>query len=345
MCSSKSQCGCLNIREVKSESGVQPAEQSKLSENDFNKTIIVLSGPTGVGKTKVSLDIAEKLNGEIISADSVQVYRGMDIGTAKVSLKDRKRIPHHLIDVCDITEPFNVVHFYEAAKRIIEDIFSRNKVPIIVGGTGFYIHTLLYGPPEGPPSDKVIRDFLEAEAERFGVERLYERLQCLDPDYAKTITKSDGHKIVRALEIMQLSGKKVSSFAWKERKLESSHRFLCYFMHMPRKMLYPLLERRCEEMLADGLLQEVVHLDRLGIRTNSTAKQAIGYKQSLKYLDTAKTKEDYTAFIEEFKTASRHLAKRQFTWFRKEPLFLWVDMTQLSPDAFIELIVQDFYKK
>ena len=336
-------CQCPVLRQVMQKVALGTKQQLDRLHNPIWRKVIVLSGPTGVGKTNLSLALAERLGGEIISADSMQVYRGMDIGTAKISPAEKKRVPHHLIDICDITQPFNVVDFYECAKEAINDILSRKKVPIVVGGTGFYIHALLYGPPNGPPSDSHIRATLEQEAEKFGIELLYERLENIDPVYAHTITKSDEHKIVRALEIIQISGQLVSSFSWKERPVESFYHFLCYFMHMPRKELYPLLEKRCDQMLENGMLEEVVELDRKGIRTNLTARQAIGYKQSLRYLDTAKTAGDYQAFVEEFKAASRHLAKRQYTWFRKEPLFLWLDMTQLSPEAFLELIIHDYH--
>lgn len=305
---------------------------------------IIIAGPTGAGKTALSLKLAERLNGEIVSADSVQVYRGMDIGTAKISKELREQVPHHLIDVCDVTKPFNVVHFYEEAKRACLDIYIRGKVPIIAGGTGFYLHTLLYGPPCGPPANPEVRGFLNNEFEKFGIEPLFEKLKEFDPTYASTITKNDSHKILRALEIIEITGKPVSSFEWKERKLEHYFDFHCWFIHRPREILYSELEKRCDEMLAAGLLDEVVGLDRAGIRTNSAAAQAIGYKQSLEFLDTARTPEDYELFVRSFKTASRHLAKRQFTWFRKEPLFEWVDLSSRSLEDVAEMIAHDYEK-
>lgn len=303
---------------------------------------IIISGPTGVGKTSLSLKLAEILNGEIISADSMQIYRGMDIGTAKISKEIRKRIPHHLIDIRDIKDPYHVVDFYEEAKACLQDIMMRGKVPIVAGGTGFYIHALLYGPPSGPPADKAIRAYLQKEYEKFGIGPLYQKLSEFDPAYAKTITRNDAHKVLRALEIIEVSGKPVSSFEWKEKKLESYFDFRCFFIHKERKALYQELERRCDEMLEEGLLEEVVKLDRQGIRENRTASQAIGYKQSLEFLSTAKTKEDYELFVENFKIATRHLVKRQFTWFRKEPLFQWLDLSKISQDDAISIIVNDF---
>ncbi len=307
-----------------------------------SRRVIVLSGPTGVGKTRLSLQLAERLNGEIISADSMQVYRGMDIGTAKATKEERERIPHHLIDIVDVTEPFNVKEFFDEAKASIDSILARGKTPIVVGGTGFYIHALIYGPPSGPPSDPAIREALELEEEKFGIEFLYDKLRTFDPIYASTITMSDRHKVLRALEIIEISGKRVSDFAWKVRHPLPQYDYRLWFLYKPRPLLYKQLEARCDEMLKQGLLDEVVLLDRAGIRSNRTAAQAIGYRQTLDFLDTAKTSEDYNRYVEVFKMASRHLAKRQFTWFRKEPHFRWVDMTAHSDEAILDLISDDY---
>lgn len=306
------------------------------------RRVIIIAGPTGVGKTLLSLQLAQMLDGEIVSADAIQVYKGMDIGTAKVAPADRDRIPHHLIDICDVTDPFNVYDFCRQAKAALEDIIARKKVPIIVGGTGFYVHSLIYGPPSGPPSDPAIRKKLDEEMERLGNDFLYDKLQGFDPEYAATITRNDKHKIIRALEIIELSGKRVSDFSWKARPPSPLYDFRCWFLDMPRKILYEKLSLRCEEMLKAGLLDEVVRLDREGLRENATARQAIGYRQTLGFLDTGRTPEDYKNFVEKFKQASHHLAKRQFTWFRKEPLFRWIDVTSMSRDDLADLIASDY---
>ena len=306
------------------------------------RRVIVLAGPTGVGKTSLSLRLASMLDGEIVSADAIQVYRGMNIGTAKAAPFDQARIPHHLIDACDITESFNVYDFCTEAKAALEDIIGRGRVPIIVGGTGFYIHALLYGPPSGPPSDPLVRARLDEEMDRLGSDFLFDKLQAFDPGYAATITRNDRHKIVRALEIIELSGKRVSDFAWKKRPISPLYDFRCWFLNIPRAILYERLSRRCEEMLQAGLLDEVLHLDRLGLRHNKTASQAIGYRQVLEFLDTGRTDDDYRQFVEKFKQASHHLAKRQFTWFRREAAFRWVDVTQISADDLVDLIASDY---
>ncbi len=310
-----------------------------------SKKVIILAGPTGAGKTALSLRLAECLGGEVISADSMQVYRGMDIGTAKATREERERVAHHLVDIRDIHESFNVKDFYEEALLACQDILSRGKVPIIVGGTGFYIHAFLYGPPEGPACDPRIRAQLAEEAERFGIELLYDKLAQVDPEYAATVSRADRHKILRALEIIEISGKRVSDFSWRKRSPIPFFDHRCWFVFWPREILYTRLEKRCDEMLAQGLLEEVVHLDRAGIRQNRTAAQAIGYRQTLEFLDTARTAHDYEVYVDQLKQASRHLAKRQFTWFRKEPCFRWVDLSALSHDETLELLLREYEKE
>jgi tRNA dimethylallyltransferase len=305
------------------------------------KRIIVIAGPTGVGKTHLSLMIARAIGGEIVSADSMQVYRGMDIGTAKVTPQERDSIRHHLIDSRDLDETFNVVEFYNEAMQSFKEIFARDHVPIVVGGTGFYIHSLIYGPPCGPASVAEVRDKLEQEMEALGSLNLYERLKKLDAEYAATITFRDRHKIVRALEIITLTNKKVSFF---EKSCHISHEydFRCWFVYMPKEVLYPRIEMRCDKMLTEGFLQEVKQLDQEGLRYNTTAAQAIGYRQCLDFLDSSQGVGDWNKFVEAFKQASRRYAKRQFTWFRKEELFRWVDINAMGLDHTAEMIIQDY---
>lgn len=306
------------------------------------KKVIILSGPTACGKTSLSLLLAEKLKGEIISADSMQVYRGMDIGTSKVSQEDQARIVHHLIDVRHVSEPFNVVDFYYEACQCIESITARDRTPIVVGGSGFYIHTLLYGPPQGPPSLPELRRTLEQEMEKFGSERLYERLTALDPVYAATITAHDKQKIVRGLEIITLTGEKVSKLQWNREKVASLYDFRCWFLHRPREALYPRIEERCEQMIEAGLFDELKELIKQGLNSNPSAAQAIGYRQVLDFLQTGQTEKDYKEFVKLFKQASRHYAKRQFTWFRKEPLFRWLNIEVHDMEIAMDMIIQDY---
>ncbi len=341
-------CEFTEIKELTSVyEGVAISVQEQLIENmQFaSKKVIVLAGPTGSGKTAISLDLAERLGAEIISADSMQVYRGMDIGTAKATPEEQARAPHHLIDIRDISEPLNVKEYYDEAMYAIRDILLRGRTPIVVGGTGFYIHALLYGPPQGPACDPEVRAMLKDEEERFGIELLYDKLSKIDPVYAKTVSPKDRHKILRALEIIEISGRLVSSFAWKSRPMKSLFDFRPWFIYWPREILYKRLEKRCDDMLRYGLLEEVVRLDRAGIRLNNTASQAIGYRQTLDFLDTARTPADYEEYVRQLKIASRHLAKRQFTWFRKEPVFRWLNLEEHSAQEAMEIIIEDFERE
>lgn len=305
------------------------------------KRVIVIAGPTCCGKSAMAMQLAEKLGGEIISADSMQVYRGMDIGTAKATKEERLQVPHHLIDTRDITDSFNVVDFYYEARQTCQQILDRGGVPIIAGGSGFYLHTLIYGPPNGPPSVPELRKSLEEEIERLGSDAMYERLVQLDPQYAKTITRKDKQKIVRALEIMTLTNKKVSKLSWKGRRRPQNYDFRCWFLHRPKDKLYERIDLRCEKMLKMGFLEEVIRLEKEGLRNNSSASQAIGYRQALDFLSTPQTSEDYEQFVKWFKQATRNYAKRQFTWFKRESLFRWLDMEH-DPELALDLIIKDY---
>ncbi len=319
------------------------AEKRKIESGRKKKRIIIIAGPTASGKTELSLELAALLGGEILSADSMQVYRGMDIGTAKATPEERAKIAHHLIDTRDLDEPFNVSIFYDESQKVFEEIFHRENTPIVAGGSGFYIHALLYGPPVGPPSAPDVRDHLDCQMREMGPEILYERLQILDPEYAATIGEYDRHKIVRALEIIALSDRKVSDFPKPgSRLIEQDYDFRCWFIYYPRETLYARIEMRCEEMLKKGFLDEVHALDQRGLRVNSSAAGAIGYRQALQFFDSPQSDADREKFVSDFKRASRHYAKRQFTWFRKEPLFRWLNIEEHTPDQIREIILQDF---
>jgi tRNA dimethylallyltransferase len=306
------------------------------------KRVIVISGPTGCGKSAFALKLADKIGGEIVSADSMQVYRGMDIGTAKPTAAERALVPHHLLDIRHVTESFNVVDFYFEARRACQLILSRDNIPIVVGGSGFYLHSLIYGPPSGPPSVPEVRKTLEEEMEKLGPEMMYERLKQYDPQYASTILKNDRQKIIRALEIVTLTGKKVSKLSWKSRIKPLAYDFHCWFLHRPKDVLYHRIDKRCEKMLEEGFLEEVERMEKEGIRSNTSAAQAIGYRQALEYLSTDRTEKDYIKFVSDFKQASRHYAKRQCTWFRKEPMFRWLDLDVHDYEIAADIIFQDY---
>lgn len=320
--------------------------QKQMTSTIYNpkKKVIVIAGPTGCGKSAFALSLAEALGGEIISADSMQIYQGMDIGTAKPSAEERARVPHHLLDIRHVTDSFNVVDFYYEARHSCQQVLSRDSVPIVVGGSGFYIHSLLYGPPSGPPSVSEVRKVLENEIEVMGSEVLFERLRQFDPQYASTITKNDKQKIVRALEIITLTGKKVSKLSWAKRVRPQNYDFHCWFLTRPKEVLYQRIDKRCDEMLAKGFLEEVERLDKEGIRKNSSACQAIGYRQALDFFSTSQSPEEYDQFVNSFKKASRHYAKRQLTWFRppREPLFRWLDLELHDYEVAIDIIETEF---
>lgn len=336
---------CLEKEEIERiVAGFAHEAQKQLTSN-FQKTkkkVIVLAGPTGTGKTAFSIALARELGGEIISADSMQVYHNMSIGTAKATVEERKQVPHHLIDVRSVTEPFNVVDFYYEARHCCQTVLSRDNVPIVTGGSGFYLHSLLYGPPSGPPSVPELRKSLEDDIEMLGSDVMYEKLKAIDPEYASTITKHDKQKIARALEIITLTGKNVSKLSWKNRQRPQNYDFHCWFLHRPKDVLYHRIEKRCEKMIEEGFLDEVAKLIQEGLLTNSSAAQAIGYRQAIEYLDTKQSKEDFHSFLESFKKASRHYAKRQFTWFRREPAFKWLDLDAHDPEVALEIVKQEY---
>lgn len=324
---------------------LEAQKQIPFSFLNQKKRVIILAGPTGCGKSAFAMQLAETVGAEIISADAVQIYRGMDIGTSKASAEDRLKVPHHLLDIRNITETFNVVDFYYEARHCCQLVNSRDNVPLIVGGSGFYLHSLMYGPPSGPPSVPELRKQLEDDMAALGPTVLFERLRQFDPQYASTITPHDKQKIIRGLEIITLTGKKVSKLSWKARIKPQGYDFRCWFLHRPREHLYKMIDERCERMLANGFLEEVVNLAKEGLRSNPTASQAIGYRQALDFLETQRTHDDYCKFVEQFKQASRNYAKKQFTWFRREPLFRWLDLDLHDPEVAIDIIMQDYHAR
>lgn len=316
--------------------------RKKINLDTKKKKVIVIAGPTGVGKTNLSIDISEILGGEIISADSMQIYKNMDIGTAKADKEQQRKVHHHLIDLKDITETFNVSDYYRSSHAACRQILLKGKVPIVVGGSGFYIHSFLYGPPMGPPSNLEIRKKLEDQLNQIGPEALYERLEILDPEYAKTITQRDKHKIVRALEIITITRQKVSEIPLPDTYQTPIYNYRLWFLYQPKEILYERVNERCEEMIQKGFIEEVKNLEKMGIRNNYSASQAIGYRQCLKYLQSNQTDDDRIKFIDDFKKASRKYVKRQFTWFKKEPNFRWLNLNELGIEKVKEFILQDY---
>jgi len=324
---------------------IEPEKLLPAEERGRRQKVIVIAGPTCCDKTALSIMLAKALGGEVISVDAMQVYQGMDIGTAKATLEQQTVVPHHMIDVCPPDRSYSVVDYFYASRHVCETILAQNKVPIAAGGAGFYLHVFLYGPPQGPQSVPEVRKALERELEKYGVETMYERLQELDPKYAEKVTHHDRHKIIRALEIMTLTKRAVSSISWGENKQPIDYDFRCWFIHRPRDILYRRIEARCDAMIEQGLLDEVIDMEKKGLRNNPSAAQAIGYRQALAYLDSEQTPADYEEFVHSFKKASRRYAKRQFTWFRKEKAFRWLDVELHDLETAADMILNDWEKK
>jgi len=318
-----------------------PKKIENVQEN-HNKKIIVLAGPTGIGKSDLSIKIAHAVVGEIISADSMQVYRGMDIGTAKIKKPQREGVLHYLIDIRDVNKVFNVVDFYYEAYQAVTQIFAKEHVPIVTGGSGFYMHVFLHGPPMGPPANAEIRKYLNQQMDDMGPDVLYERLQILDPEYAQTISERDKHKIIRALEIIAITQKKVSDFPKIGNRKNQNYNYRCWFLSLPKEELFLRLDKRCEKMIQEGFIDEVIRLKKEGLEKNLSASQAIGYKQCLEFLKTDQSQKEKEIFVEKFKSVTKHYVKKQITWFKKDPYFRWLDMQKNDEERIKEIILQDY---
>jgi tRNA dimethylallyltransferase len=296
--------------------------------------VVVILGPTAVGKTAVGLRVAEQIGGEIISADSAAVYRGMDIGTAKPTAEERARVRFHLIDVADPDEPFTAAKFRELALEAIRDIQARGKRVLIVGGTGLYLRVLLHGfSLAPPPRDPTIRKRLQQEAREQGLPALYARLQQVDPQAAARIHPNDAVRIIRALEVYEMTGKPVSE--WQHRA-DSELPALKLGLTMPRPLLYRRINERVDQMMAQGFLQEVQNLLSKGYNRDLPALKGLGYRHLIAYLTGEMGLEEAVAL---WKRDTRRFAKRQMTWFRREPGVHWLDASG-GVEATAQCIVQ-----
>ncbi len=287
------------------------------------KPLIILTGPTAVGKTALSIELARAVDGEIISADSMQVYKRMDIGSAKIKKEEMQEIPHHLIDVLEPTEDFNVVLFQSLAKSAMEDIHSRGKVPILTGGTGFYIQSVLYDidftENEEHPE---LRARLEQLAKEQGSAYLHDLLRQKDPKSAEQIHANNVRRIIRALEFFELTGQKISEHNEAERQKVSPYASCYFVLTDERAKLYERIDKRVDQMLVEGLVEEVKGLLQEGIPRSATSMQGLGYKEMADYLEGEISLEEAVYRI---KRDTRHFAKRQLTWFRRERDVIWVE--------------------
>ena len=307
----------------------------------MKQPLIIIAGPTAVGKTALSVALAKRIGGEIVSADSMQVYRGMDIGTAKVTKEETCGVPHHLIDVLDPKDPFNVMTFRSMVKDAIRGIASRGSVPVLVGGTGFYIQSVLYDVQfEEDASSEELRKELEQEADVLGAEKMHERLRALDPDAAEAIHPNNIKRVVRALEYCLSTGLKISVHNREQRERTSPYSFLFYVLTMDRAALYQRIDLRVDQMMEQGLLAEVKRLRDEGVTSDMVSMQGLGYRQIFDYLEGIATLDEA---VERIKRETRHFAKRQLTWFRREPDARWINVSEYGGDRkkILELMTEE----
>lgn len=294
------------------------------------KPLIILTGPTAVGKTKASIGLAKAIGGEIISADSMQVYRQMDIGSAKITREEMDGIPHYLIDVLDPEEEFHVVRFQQMAKAAMAEIYSRGKIPIVVGGTGFYIQALLYDidftENEG---DAAYRRQLETAAKEKGAAYLHAQLVAVDPKAAQEIHANNVKRVIRALEFYEQTGERISEHNERERQKESPYQFCYFVLNDKRECLYDRIDKRVDQMIQNGLVEEVRRLKERGCTKQMVSMQGLGYKEIFAYLEGECSLSEAVYII---KRDTRHFAKRQLTWFKRERDVIWIQKDAFAYD-------------
>lgn len=297
----------------------------------MKKPLIILTGPTSVGKTALSIKLAKSVNGEIISADSMQVYKGMDIGSAKITKEEMDGVTHHLIDILEPFEEFNIVKFQELAKKAMEQIYEAGKIPIIAGGTGFYIQSVLYDINfESNEDDKEYRTYLESiAATEDGEKILFDMLKEKDPKSAEIIHANNVKRVIRALEFFEKTKTPISEHNETQRQNQSPYDFCYFVLNDDRDKLYQNIEKRVDIMLENGLVKEVKALHDKGYRKEMVSMQGLGYKEILDYLNGEISLERAVYLI---KRDTRHFAKRQLTWFRREKCVTWVNKQEFGYD-------------
>jgi tRNA dimethylallyltransferase len=302
----------------------------------FEKPILIIAGPTAVGKTDASLFLAQELGAEIVSADSMQIYRGMDIGTAKPTKEQRRLVYHHMLDIADPAQPYSVGDYLRDARAALDGIISSGGVPIVVGGTGLYIRALTRGLFHGPPADVELRGRLLQKDADGGEGALYAELVGVDPASAIKIHPNDLRRTVRALEVYYLRDRTISDFQQEHAFKDRPYPFRLLFLTRERKELYPRIETRVDQMIADGLEAEVRRLFDQGYADTLPSMQGLGYKHFMDLFHGRSSREDAVALL---KRDTKRYAKRQFTWFRREPEAAWVDITGLTrPEEIAERI-------
>lgn len=311
----------------------------------MKQPLLILTGPTAVGKTALSIALAKALDGEIISADSMQVYRHMDIGSAKVTTEEMDGVRHHLIDVLDPREPFNVTRFQAMAQEALKEIQARAHLPIVVGGTGFYIQALLYDIDfTEHKEDTTLRSELEALLESRGPVYLHDMLREIDPESAALIHANNSRRVIRAIEFYHMTGMPISEHNRHEREKQSPYRFYYYVLSCERETLYERIDARVDQMLGAGLLDEVKTLRDMGCGRGLVSMQGLGYKEMLDYLDGMISWDEAVRVL---KRDTRHFAKRQITWFKRERNVRWLQLEKFGNDRgrILAHIVDEFRRE
>ena len=311
----------------------------------MKKPLIVLTGPTAVGKTSLSIALARAVEGEIISADSMQVYKHMDIGSAKIKKEEMEGIPHYLIDVLEPDEEFHVVRFQEMAKEAMKEIYSKGKIPILTGGTGFYIQAVVKDIDFSQDTEKSsVRERLENLAQEKGGEYLHELLAQRDPESAEKIHPNNIKRVIRALEYYELTREKISLHNEREGEKVSPYNTAYFVLNDHRERLYEKIDRRVDQMLDEGLVEEVRRLAQMGYTRDMVSMQGLGYKEILAYLEGEYSLEEAVYVL---KRDTRHFAKRQLTWFRREKDVIWVNKPDFDYDdkKILEYILENCKKR
>ena len=296
----------------------------------MKRPLIVLTGPTAVGKTSLSISLAKTVNGEIISADSMQVYKKMDIGSAKIRKEEMQGVKHYLVDVLEPEEEFHIVKFQQMAKEAMDEIYAKGKVPILVGGTGFYIQAVTRDIDfTEAQQENTYRTELEIMAKEKGAEYLHEMLRKVDPASADAIHAHNVKRVIRALEFYHQNGTPISVHNEEQKKQTSPYNLAYFVLNAPRDILYERIDRRVDQMLEDGLVKEVEDLKMEGCHRGMVSMQGLGYKEILAYLEGEYPLEEAVRIL---KRDTRHFAKRQLTWFRRESDVIWLDKDKFHWD-------------
>ena len=308
----------------------------------MKKPLIVIAGPTACGKTDLSINLAEKIGGEIISGDSMQVYKLMDIGTAKPTAEETRGIPHFLIDELYPDEEYNVMIFQKKAKEYMKGIYDRGHIPIIVGGTGFYINALVYDNDFTEEESSSIRDELYIIAETEGKEKLHDMLADIDVEYAKSIHPNNVKRVARAIEYYRLTGEKMSEHNKSAKEKESPYNTAFFVLNMDRQKLYERIDMRVDIMMENGLENEVRKLIDMGYSPELVSMQGLGYKEFIPYFNGEISLEKA---VDDIKKYTRHFAKRQLTWFRRQTEGIWIDMTDGDKEKALSQIINEIEKR